>query len=86
MIVRLYELFGYENLLLRSTARKITREIDLVKDNITFDFKNIIFISRCFCHELYLGTRHRSVKFINMCSNVENMFEVVKNKKVEIRW
>ena len=81
--VEIFNLVQSDTLRSRKTADKIAEvvfELPTTED-VNIDFRNIIFASRSFCHELLMAIKNRkNVQLINANSEVKKMCDVATKK------
>lgn len=69
----------------RKSISIIKEQVDFIETNksISFDFSEIVFISRAFAHEFIMFTKSEILNFdfININHNVSAMFSAVKKSK-----
>ncbi|MCK4798805.1 MAG: hypothetical protein KAT05_15620 [Spirochaetes bacterium] len=86
--VQVYDLVKSNTLRSRKTASNIVNTILEFSstENVNIDFRNIVFASRSFCHELLTSVQNReNVHFVNTNSEINKMCEVA-TKKPEIHF
>jgi len=81
--IALYSTFKSDTLRSRKTAHAIVENIFITPyyEDINVDFKNIIFASRSFCHELLTGINNRkNVHLVNISADIKKMCDVATIK------
>lgn len=65
-----------KSVILRTSINDLNKYI--LDTDIILDFKDVEFISRASCDELYnLIEKNKNIKIINMCENVQTMYDIV---------
>lgn len=82
-MIQLFNIIQSDTLRSRKTASKIADQVIELPptEDVFIDFRNIIFASRSFCHELLMAIKdRRNVQLINANSEVKKMCEVAITK------
>lgn len=80
--IKLKEEFNIDTLRLSSSANKLIKKYNLTNESILFtlDFEGIVYVSRCFCQELFNGLVDRVFWVKNADTDVRCMMEFVVSK------
>lgn len=83
MEINLYDMFHTNTLRDRQTALVVVNKVSIIppSTSVTLNFKEIIFASRSFCHELLTNLKNRkNVHFENVNEEVMKMMTIALKK------